>query len=135
MDSWRPHVKLSKASHFSTRGLQMRRIVATVAMTGFLLALGTGVSGAATPTDSAIQEKVVSPKASYSFACTLPQGSYANYSFSDGLTSTRIYYNNHCSSGIYVRVHVASGSSCWLTPTGKSSAVFDAGVTSITEGC
>lgn len=111
----------------------MRRIVMTVAVTSFLLALGTGVSGAATQTGSA--EKVVSPKASYSFACTLPQGSYANYSFSDGITSTTIYYNNHCSSGIYVRVHVASGSSCWLTPTGKSSAVFDAGVTSITEGC
>ncbi|MGW7425536.1 hypothetical protein ACWGJB_36820 [Streptomyces sp. NPDC054813] len=113
----------------------MRRIVATVAATGFLFALGTGVSGAATPTNSGTHDQIVSPKASYSFACTLPQGSYANYSFSDGITSTRIYYNNHCSSGIYVRVHVAAGSSCWLTPTGKSSAVFDAGVTGITEGC
>lgn len=113
----------------------MRRIVTTVAVTSFLLALGTGVSGAATQTGSAAQGEVVSPKASYSFACTLPQGSYANYSFSDGITSTTIYYNNHCSSGIYVRVHVAAGSSCWLTPTGKSSAVFDAGVTGITEGC
>ncbi len=113
----------------------MRRTVATVAATGFLLALGTGVSGAATQTGSPAHEQVVSPRASYSFACTLPQGSYANYSFSDGLTSTRIYYNNHCSSGIYVRVHVGTNSSCWLTPTGKSSAVFEAGVTGITEGC
>ncbi|NEB05042.1 hypothetical protein [Streptomyces sp. SID13726] len=112
----------------------MRRTVATVAATGFLIALGTGVSSAATQTD-ATHPDVVSPRASYSFACTLPQGNYANYSFSDGITSTTIYYNNHCSSGIYVRVHVAAGSQCWLTPAGKGSSVFDAGVTSITEGC
>jgi hypothetical protein len=108
----------------------MRRILTTVALTSFLLALGTGVSGAATT-----QEKVVSPRASYSFACTLPQGNYANYSFSDGITSTKIYYNNHCQTGIYVRVHTGSGSSCWLTPVGKGSSVFVAGVISITEGC
>ncbi|WP_181805515.1 hypothetical protein [Streptomyces shenzhenensis] len=111
----------------------MRRTVATVAATGFLLALGTGVSAAAPA--SPAHTDVVTPKTSYSFACTLPQGSYANYSFTDGITSTRIYYNNHCSSGIYVRVHFGTTSTCWLTPTGKSSAVFDAGVISITEGC
>ncbi|AYC40544.1 hypothetical protein AQI84_34020 [Streptomyces griseorubiginosus] len=113
----------------------MRRIVATVAATGFLLALGTGVSSATVQTDSANHPDVVSPKTSYSFACTLPQGNYANYSFSDGLTSTTIYYNNHCNSGIYVRVHTGSGSQCWLTPAGKGSSVFVAGVISITEGC
>lgn len=101
-----------------------------------MLALGTGVSGAATPTGSVTHKEVVSPLVvRYSFACTLPQGNYANYSYGDGITSTTIYYNNHCASGIYVRVHVGSSSSCWLTPTGKSSAIFNAGVTGITEGC
>jgi hypothetical protein len=113
----------------------MRRIVATVAVTGFLLALGTGVSGAATPTSSAIHEDVVSPRASVSLACSLPQGNYANFDWSNGITSTTIYFNNHCQTAIYVTVHDTNGNDCWLVPVEKSSKVYEPDVTGITEGC
>ena len=113
----------------------MRRTLATAATTGLLLALGTGVSGAATPASSAVHKEVVNPAANISLACTLPQGNLANYSYSNGIATTTIYYNNHCSSAIYVTVHDTGGNDCWLTPTGKSSKIYKPAVTGITEGC
>ncbi|MFJ3762875.1 hypothetical protein [Streptomyces sp. NPDC090080] len=113
----------------------MRRTLATAAMTGLLLAFGTGVSGAATPTTSAIHKEVVSPDAGISIACSLPQGNYANFDYSNGITSTTIFYNNHCSSAIYVTVHDTGGNDCWLVPAGKSSKIYKPDVTGITAGC
>ncbi|GAA3196836.1 hypothetical protein GCM10017688_65220 [Streptomyces ramulosus] len=71
----------------------------------------------------------------YSFSCSSPKGKKANYSFTDGMSSTTIYYNNHCSKRFKVRVRVGVASQCWSTPRGKGKEIFQAGVLSITKGC
>ncbi|WP_255945536.1 hypothetical protein [Streptomyces odontomachi] len=110
----------------------MRRIATTAAVTGLLLALGTGASEAATPTLSSASPTLMNTA---SFPCTVPQGSSVNYSWTEGITSTTVYYNNHCSSGIYVTMHFNFSSECWLTPVGKGSSIWKPDFSRITEGC
>lgn len=58
-----------------------------------------------------------------------------NYSLSDGISSTTVYYTNHCSKAFKVTVHKGPSSQCWSTPKGKGEDVFVAGITRITKGC
>ncbi|MET7297281.1 hypothetical protein ABZS79_35245 [Streptomyces griseoloalbus] len=88
---------------------------------------------------SAASATTASPDAAeafrYSFSCSSPEGAEANYSFADGITSTTLYYNNHCSAAFKVTLHFGAFEDCFSTPRGKSSAVFREGLISISKGC
>ncbi|KOV34682.1 hypothetical protein AB0420_07450 [Streptomyces caelestis] len=70
-----------------------------------------------------------------SFACSSPKGENINFSWTEGIQSTTIYYNNHCSTSVKVTIAKGSGETCWTVPKGKDKEVFGAGTTVVRKGC
>ncbi|MFC7329010.1 hypothetical protein [Marinactinospora rubrisoli] len=106
----------------------IRRLSVTTAA-GVLLLSGLFTGGAAAsvspqagPPDS------VGTLAERSFECGGGSTDRLNFSWNNGNTSTRIYYNNHCNGVRYVTVVIdgpaGTRNECWRVPQGKGSKLF-----------
>ncbi|MEU8395327.1 hypothetical protein AB0C28_09060 [Nonomuraea sp. NPDC048892] len=79
-----------------------------------------------------------------SVRCIKPSGKKANYSWSDGNSSTTVYFNNHCSHRVYAQLHfkgpAGTRKECLATNGGtKGKKKFHKGLaenlTNITRDC
>ncbi|MEU8357073.1 hypothetical protein AB0C27_13755 [Nonomuraea sp. NPDC048882] len=79
-----------------------------------------------------------------SVRCIKPSGKKTNYSWSDGNSSTTIYFNNHCSHRVYAQLHfkgpAGTRKECLATNGGtKGKKKFHKGLaenlTNITRDC
>ncbi|MFG1968947.1 hypothetical protein ACGFJC_06455 [Nonomuraea fuscirosea] len=79
-----------------------------------------------------------------SVRCIKPSGKKTNYSWSDGNSSTTVYFNNHCSHRVYAQLHfkgpAGTRKECLATNGGtKGKKKFHKGLaenlTNITRDC
>ncbi|MEV5890167.1 hypothetical protein [Nonomuraea fuscirosea] len=99
-------------------------------------ATGTSTSATATSLTQAVERDSV--------RCIKPSGKKTNYSWSDGNSSTTVYFNNHCSHRVYAQLHfkgpAGTRKECLATNGGtKGKKKFSKGLaenlTNITKDC
>lgn len=118
-----------------------RKSIRTVAAAGAVLVACSLPFAAAVPAQAAPAGTVGTESVHrVSFTCSKPAGQKANYSWSDGIETTTVYYNNHCSQALKVTLHRTGTPfgnilTCWSTPTKKGSIKFIYGLSAITKGC
>ncbi|MFD6951329.1 hypothetical protein A6A08_22960 [Nocardiopsis sp. TSRI0078] len=112
------------------KGLSVAGAAGALVLSGFFgggaafASESSGASGTTSVEAAAVERR--------SFSCEWESGNL-NFSWDNGVSSTRIYYNNHCSDVRYVTVHVyqvngGERTVCWRVPTGKGSKLFSKGV-------
>lgn len=109
----------------------MKRALALTASLTLVLALSP-VSSAAADVGAQVNRE--------SIACDKPSGKDVNFSWENGIVTTTLYYNNHCSQNQPVTVKLKEAvvpSVCLVTEAGtKTSVRYNASaITSVTKGC
>lgn len=88
------------------------------------------VNTAAPSVEAAEDPAAMATTVRYSYVC--PNNSNrANFSYTPGPVTTRIYANNHCGRSVKVAVRafdaISSWTECWTVPTGKTSRLITHG--------
>ncbi|GAA1675056.1 hypothetical protein GCM10009733_085090 [Nonomuraea maheshkhaliensis] len=113
---------------------------AAVALLSAPAASATASTTTATGTSTSLAQAVERD----SVRCIKPSGKKTNYSWSDGNSSTTVYFNNHCSHRVYAQLHfkgpAGTRKECLATNGGtKGRKKFHKGLaenlTNITRDC
>lgn len=124
-----------------------RKLTAALVTCGAAVALLTAPATSATAstsTTTGTTTRLAQAVERDSVRCIKPSGKKTNYSWSDGNSSTTVYFNNHCSHRVYAQLHfkgpAGTRKECLATNGGtKGKKKFHKGLaenlTNITRDC